>query len=211
MSHLHYQLKNVYFIGGSPCSGKSTVAEMIAAEYGLFYFKVDDFLDDYLKKGTSKGKSVCTKQSNMTSEQTWMRAPEIQSVEELQFYREIFEFVMEDISGINSNNGIITEGAAYLPELMQEIGVDERYYINITPTLDFQYTHYKERPWVPYVLKDCKNKDEAFDNWMKRDALFAEHVRYKSYELGYKALVIDGAAGCDEIFQLVCRAFDLER
>ena len=32
----------VYYIGGSPCSGKSTVAKVLAAQYGLVYFKSDD-------------------------------------------------------------------------------------------------------------------------------------------------------------------------
>ena len=36
--------RRVLFIGGSPCSGKSTVAERISKEYGAYYFKVDDFL-----------------------------------------------------------------------------------------------------------------------------------------------------------------------
>jgi len=31
--------KKILFIGGSPCSGKSTVAERISKECGAFYFK----------------------------------------------------------------------------------------------------------------------------------------------------------------------------
>ena len=31
----------IYYIGGSPCSGKSTVAEALAQQYGLAYFKAD--------------------------------------------------------------------------------------------------------------------------------------------------------------------------
>jgi len=34
------------FIGGSPCSGKSTVAEILAEKYGLYYFKGYEFLDE---------------------------------------------------------------------------------------------------------------------------------------------------------------------
>lgn len=211
MSYLKCQSENIYYIGGSPCSGKSTVAARLAEKYGFYYFKVDDFLDDYLKKGIVKGKPICTKQSSMTSEEIWMRAPEIQQIEELEFYKEIFEFIIADISDINSaNSAIITEGASYLPELMCEIGVDQKHYINITPSFDFQYTHYKERPYVPYVLKDCRDKDKAFDNWMKRDALFAEYVRNQSHELGYKTLLMDGTISCDEVFQSVCQEFDLE-
>lgn len=41
---------NIYFIGGSPCSGKSTVAEILSRKYDLHYFKVDDYLDTYMKK-----------------------------------------------------------------------------------------------------------------------------------------------------------------
>ena len=156
-----------------------------------------------------KGKPICTKLSDMISEQIWMRVPEIQAVEELQFYREIFEFIMEDISKIDS--AVITEGASYLPELMRGIGVDNKHYINITPTLDFQYTHYKERPWVPYILRDCSNKEKAFDNWMKRDALFAEYVKDQACKLGYKALITDGTLSCDEVFQIAYQTFDLEK
>ena len=29
-----------YFIGGSPCSGKSTVAEMLSEKYGFYYYKL---------------------------------------------------------------------------------------------------------------------------------------------------------------------------
>lgn len=39
---------NVYYIGGSPCSGKSTTAEILSKKYDLYYFKVDDYLDKYI-------------------------------------------------------------------------------------------------------------------------------------------------------------------
>lgn len=40
-------MRKIYCIGGSPCSGKSTVAEILAKEHNLFYFKVDDNLEKY--------------------------------------------------------------------------------------------------------------------------------------------------------------------
>ena len=43
-------MKKIYFVGGSPCTGKSTVCEIIAKNYNLYYFKVDDYLDKYMKK-----------------------------------------------------------------------------------------------------------------------------------------------------------------
>lgn len=52
---------NLYYIGGSPCSGKSTITEKIAEKFGLFYFKVDNFLDKYIKLGVKEEYPVCTK------------------------------------------------------------------------------------------------------------------------------------------------------
>lgn len=42
-------MEGLYIIGGSPCSGKSTIAEMIAEKYDFIYFKVDDYLEQYMK------------------------------------------------------------------------------------------------------------------------------------------------------------------
>ena len=41
-------MRQTYYIGGSPCCGKSTVAEMIAKKYNFEYLKVDDLLEVYI-------------------------------------------------------------------------------------------------------------------------------------------------------------------
>ncbi len=63
---------DIYYIGGSPCSGKSTVVEVISQKYNLYYFKVDDFLDKYTEMGVEKGKPICIKQKSVTADQIWM-------------------------------------------------------------------------------------------------------------------------------------------
>ena len=42
---------DTYYIGGSPCAGKSTIAEILSRKYNLYYFKVDDYLDKYIRLG----------------------------------------------------------------------------------------------------------------------------------------------------------------
>ena len=58
--------KRVLFIGGSPCSGKSTVAERISKEYSAYYFKVDDFLDEFTNSAAEKGYPTCKNSVTMT-------------------------------------------------------------------------------------------------------------------------------------------------
>ena len=199
---------NTYFIGGSPCSGKSTVAEILAEKYDLYYFKVDDFLEEYTRLGASKGYEICKKQEVMEPEEIWMREPQLQCEEELTFYEEVFEFVMADLEKINAK-GIIAEGAAYLPRLMKKLGVSQDRYLSITPTKEFQVEHYSQREWVPYVLEGCSDKEKAFANWMERDALFAKEVQRQCVEEEYVSIVNDGNIGVDEMVGMAATYFGL--
>lgn len=197
---------DIWYIGGSPCSGKSTIAGTIAREYSLCYFKVDDFLDKYIARGAGKGHEVCARQSKMSFAQILMQRPERLCKEELRIYREIFGFIKEDLRAIriqDGEKGIIAEGAAFLPGLMGQENVPQNRYVSITPTKDFQVEHYKKREWVPHFLEECPDKERAFQNWMDRDALFAEDVRRQCRENDYVSLVADGAAGIDTMTGIV--------
>ena len=201
---------NIYYIGGSPCAGKSSVAEILSQKYGLYYFKLDDFLNRYMHAGARKGYPICRKTAGMDAEQIWMREPLLQCREEFDFYREIFKFVAADLDRIDWKGGIITEGAAYLPELMKQSGVPGSRYISITPTKEFQVTHYRKRDFVPLVLEGCSDKETAFLNWMDRDILFAREVRRQCHKENYVSVVNDGNMELDELAGLVSAHFGLK-
>ena len=199
-------MANIYYIGGSPCSGKSTVTEILAAKYHLFYFKVDDFIDKYLKMGASKGYEICKKQDSLRADEIWMREPVLQCQEELLYYKETFAFVLEDLMQIKEKD-IITEGAAYLPELMRNISNNR--YISITPTRDFQISHYKKREWISFVLEGCSDKEKAFSNWMERDILFAKEVQKQCIKENYVSIINDGSIEVDEYVHRIAAHFGL--
>ncbi len=200
----------IYFIGGSPCSGKSTIASELSAKYNLHYFKVDDYLDQYMKMGAEDRKECCSKIEKMSPEQIWMREPLTQCREELLIYEEIFDYVLDDLAKIDCQNGIITEGAAYLPELAKRCNIPDNRYISITPTKEFQVLHYSKREWVPYVLAECSDKAKAFENWMDRDAMFAKKVQQQCGELGYVSLINNGEIPVEVLIESVAAHFGLE-
>ena len=138
-----------------------------------------------------------------------MREPMVQCEEELAWYREVFDLVCEEISQIQNVRGIIAEGAAYLPDLMKSINVSYNQYLSITPTKDFQVSHYSQREWVPYVLQECSDKDKAFENWMERDALFAKDVQRQCEEAGYLSLINNGEMGIEELVKMVEKHLEL--
>ena len=160
--------------------------------------------------GASDKKEICQKVENMTPEQIWMRDPLVQCEEELLIYEEIIEFILEDLKQIDCKNGIITEGAAYLPKLVKHINIPVERYISITPSKEFQIFHYSKREWVPYVLAECSDKEKAFENWMNRDVLFAEAVQQQCKELGYVSLINKGEMTVGELVNKVVTHFGLE-
>lgn len=202
-------MTKIYYIGGSPCAGKSTVAEILSKKHNLYYFKVDDFLDNYTKAGALKGYPICKKTVELTAEQIWMRDPLLQCEEEFEWYKEVFEYVIADLQKITCKNGIITEGAAYVPKLIKQLGIPNDRYISITPTPEFQVFHFKKREFVPYILEGCSDKEKAFDNWMGRDILFAKEVQRQCQEEGFTSVINDGNLKIDKLVDIISLHFGL--
>lgn len=197
-------MKKIYFVGGSPCAGKSTICEILSKKYNLYYFKVDDYIDKYMKKVALNSETLCKKNLSMTPEEIWMRNPTIQKNEELGIYKEIFDSAIKDLEKTNCDNDIITEGCAYLPTLVKELGISYDKYLAIIPTKDFQVTHYRERQFVPYVLDGCSDKEKAFENWMERDFLFSKEIERQCESNKLKLIINDGTINlCDMVDEVV--------
>ncbi len=199
-------MKKIYIIGGSPCSGKSTVTKALAEKYDFFYFKVDDHLDKYTKIGAEEGYPMCTAMASRTSEETWMRKPSQMCREEIQYYEEIFDFIIEDLMSIQTDKDIITEGAAFMPHLIEKITSFDKKYMAIIPSPKFQIEHYKKREWVKFVLKDCSDKEKAFSNWMQRDILFAKEVEKKCKAYCYRCVLNDGSLDVEGLLKVIILA-----
>lgn len=205
-------MMNIYFVGGSPCAGKSTVAYILSKRYDLYYFKVDERLDEYTRQGALMNREICKKQVEMSAEEIWMRKPVLQCKEEFLFYEEVNDFLMEDLEELGracEERAIITEGAAYTPHIMRKLQIPKDRYIAITPAKEFQISHFRQRDWIPYVLEGCSDMEKAFGNWMDRDALFAEKVNQECKELGYLSIRNDGRLSVEDLVHKVSDCFGL--
>lgn len=193
-----------YYIGGSPCSGKTTLARFLAEQTGGYHLETDELLGKYALQGVKMGWPACQKQWAGTPDEIWLGDWQQQCEQELAFYREIFAFLQEDLRRLKESgcitffeghsqkvphqvlkNGLIVEGAVLLPELMKRSGVLRSRYICIASTREFQTAHYQKREWVSEILKGCSDKKQAFSNWMERDALFADRVQKQCEEEAY--------------------------
>ena len=198
----------LYMIGGSPCSGKSTLASLLARKYDLLHIKLDDLVDEMMSQASVDSRPICLLRQDRNPEQIWMRNPEEMADEEWRFYEEIFPYVRSYLIK-NQDRPLLVEGAGLLPHLVKELECPASSYLCLTPTADFQKKHYIQREWVPYVLEGTTNPEQAFENWMQRDILFAQMVRKEAQKLGYPSLMTDGSRSEKETAEKIARLLKL--
>ena len=198
----------LYMIGGSPCSGKSTLASLLARKYDLLHIKLDDLVDEMIAQAREDLKPISLLRQDRNPEQIWMRNPEEMADEEWRFYEEIFPYVKSCLIK-DQDKALLVEGAGLLPHLIKSLEEPAVSYLCLTPTADFQKKHYKQREWVPYVLEGTTNPEQAFENWMQRDILFAQMVRKETMKLGYPSLIADGSQSEKQTVEEVARLLKL--
>lgn len=91
----------VFYIGGSPCSGKSTVAERLGSRFDLTSFKIDDRLGVYMKEGAARGFPATARFMTLSDDENWMRPPDVQCREELTLYHEMDPLIRRDLEQIS--------------------------------------------------------------------------------------------------------------
>ena len=190
----------LYMIGGSPCSGKSTIASLLARQYQLLHIKLDDLVEEMMSQASADSQPICLLRQD--------RNPEEMADEEWRFYEEIFPYVKSYLIK-NQDRPLLVEGAGFLPHLVKELECPASSYLCLTPTADFQKKHYIQREWVPYVLEGTTNPKQAFENWMQRDILFAQMVRKEAVLLGYPSLITDGSQSENQTAEEVARLLKL--
>ena len=190
----------LYMIGGSPCSGKSTITSLLARQYQLLHIKLDDLIEEMMSQASADSQPICLLRQD--------RNPEEMADEEWRFYEEIFPYVKSYLIK-NQDRPLLVEGAGLLPHLVKELEWPASSYLCLTPTADFQKKHYRQREWVPFVLEGTTNPEQAFENWMQRDILFAQMVRKEAVRLGYPSLITDGSQPENQTAEEVARLLKL--
>jgi 2-phosphoglycerate kinase len=200
----------IYWIGGSPCSGKSTIAARLAADYGFQVYSCDEHFPEHMKQADALHHPTMHTLSQMSWDEIWMRPIEEQVETVIKIYGEEFEMILADLRTLPANRPVLAEGAALLPMLVAGLLDENSLGVWILPGPAFQRYHYSKRGWVQGILEQCSHPQEAYHNWMERDARFAERVARQATALGLPVLVVDENLGIEELLRRVKQIFRLE-
>ncbi|MEO7859571.1 MAG: hypothetical protein ABIU05_03865 [Nitrospirales bacterium] len=208
-SKISEQLSHILWVGGSPCAGKSSIAHLLAQQYNLQTYSCDDHYEAHLKRATPDKHPLMSNAAGMTWDEVWMRPVDVLVTHELAFYREEFELVIEDLLAMPLSTPIIAEGASLLPECIAPILSHPNKAIWVVPTEEFQLKEYARREWVEDILSQCRDPQQAWQNWMGRDVGFARVVAEHATAQGLRVIEVDGSQSIEEHAKMVAEHFRL--
>ena len=208
MNKTPHNLAPMFWMGGSPCSGKSSIAELLSGRHELQYYQCDGAFAEHGRRVSALGQPTFHKLLSMTWDEIWTRPVDIQLREEIAIYREEFDMILDDLLALPSSPPILAEGAALLPDCVNDVLVNRNQAMWIVPSESFQREHYPDRGgWVQDILRQCADPDLAFRNWMDRDVAFARWVSRRTTELGLEMIEVDGKRTIADNAQAVARHF----
>lgn len=190
-----------FWLGGSACAGKTTIARLLAAEHGLTLYSCDDAFEDHRRRADPARHPHFHRLMDTPVEELWARPVDVQALELLRFYQDELELVLEDLERLSGP--VLVEGVGLLPERIGEVCLDPRRALWLISTPEFRrHAYLKRGPMVRKLLSRCRDPEKAFIRWMERDDRVAQRLATAARRHGLKVLKINGRQTVEEIARL---------
>lgn len=176
------------------------MARQLAVTWSWTYFGLDDHFDEH---GRRLGSSAPTyaKVAALGDEERLAQPIATQVSDVCALAEEQLAPVLDDLGRIPGP--VLVEGAALLPRLLVDCGVEVSDAIWLVPTEAFQRQHYARRDWARALVDGLDDPAYAFEQWMRRDATYARLIGVEAQRLGYRVLTIDGQRSLDDVTALI--------
>ena len=208
MSDPKHKLEKVFWLGGSPCAGKSSISEIIASRFALDVYHVDEAFDLHAQDFDPIRHPNLTEWLASSWNERWMQPLDRLVREAIGCYQEHFTMILEDVFSL-PERPLLVEGTALLPGEVASLLSRQSQAIWVIPTADFQRVHYPQRDWAQGVVAQCSNPEAAFHNWMERDTRFAKWIEAEVSALHLPLLKVDGSGTIEENAEAVASHFQL--
>ena len=103
----HY-LKNVYFIAGTPCGGKTTVSRALAEKYGIMVYDIDERFDEHQAMSDPVSQPAMNRNFR-DADEFFGRSVEEYKAWLLKNTREQLDFVLLDLMRLSQNQKVLCD------------------------------------------------------------------------------------------------------
>lgn len=207
-------LSHIFWLGGGPCSGKTTVSDVIGKEHNVSIYHVDQRRDELHALADSKRHPKTIELSTRVRDEGWQAVvgqafslPVNESIEMLKtYFREETDLAIQVLKSLPADRPILVDSTHVLPEFAKEIcGQDNAFFLLATDDVIRRRNRKRHAEnnsmlgftWPPELIEKQERSFIARTNYIRRTA--QEH--------GYFALEIDGQLSPQQVEILVVEHF----
>lgn len=206
---LREQLHHIYWIGGGPGAGKSTIARRIAAQHGLRVYATDDLMADHARRSTHENCPLLHRFMAMDMDERWVnRSPETMLKTFHWFRGEGFNMIIEDLLGLPDEPAVIVEGFRLLPRLVKPLLSVPAHAVWLLPTPAFSQAVVESRGGsASGFLAKTTAPERALRNLLERDRMFTNILREETASLELPTIEVDTTMTEDDLTKRVTEVF----
>ncbi len=223
MAAIDSRLHNVYWIGGSSCSGKSSAAKRIAERFGLSVYHTDEHAFGKHMFGLKNEASfpAISRYKGMIMEGMDAFAQREAGVSYrafLEYCAEVFPLLCADIGGMPKDRPVVVEGAHALPELVRPYAAPGKA-VFLVGAPDFMKSIWlKEMAGEipggnPYEIENYRKsnkKDLIGEKHAQLHHAIALRIREKAARFSFPVIVCDGGLGEEELAGKIAAELNLK-
>jgi hypothetical protein len=197
------------WITGAQWAGKSTVARILAATYGVTAYHYDyAFVHAHRDRALAERVLAGGAAAHPTPEWTWVsRTPKEMAAELLQRFTANFEWVLDDLRALVSGRPIVAEGWGLRPEVVAPILDSPRRMLVMVPTEEFRQYQLRTLPRASAFDHDVSDPELGQRNRVERDRLLAVDVVDSARRHGIRVLEVDGSLDAEQVAAEVAEQF----
>jgi len=198
-------LRHVYWIGGSPAAGKSTLARRLADRHGLHLYVTDDVMHEH---GSRCRAPHLDRFKAMTMDERWVTRSPRTMLETFPWFRgEAFHLIVDDLLCLPAGTRVVAEGFRLLPHLVAPLLADPRQAVWLLPTPEFRQAAHETRGSTWTIPDRTSDPARAKANLDARDAMFTDRLIRETARLSLPSLRLDPGVTRDDVFDRVSRMF----
>jgi len=198
-------LARVFWIGGAPDAGKTSVATALARRHGFPVYHFDRHELAHFTRATPELQPAlwAAHPDRMTTEERWLGAPpEELAAQTIACWSERCLMAFDDLAAISGDGPIIAEGPGFFPQLVAPFLTDPRNAIWLIPDEAFKRRSALARG-KPGNRHETSDPNRATANLIARDLLMGACIRRQCQALGLLAITITGAESIDAVVSRV--------
>ena len=196
-------LEHVFWIGGSTCAGKTTVADAVAERLGARVYHFDRREPFHIYRSIPEEQPEIIRFMGMTMDERWvLRTPEEMAKQTIASWTERFPMVLDDLRAMEGEGPIVAEGAGLFPRLVAPLLTDRTRAMWLVATPAFIEHVRRTRGRSVADADRISDRPRVFRNLVARDHLMAEHIHRQANELDLTAIEVNGE-GMEQVLERV--------